>query len=621
MQRIYQRKTVALIGNPNVGKSTIFNQLTGSKQHTGNWTGKTVDIAKSNYIFNDTNFEIVDLPGAYSLFNSSPEEKITEEYLIKEQPDLVIAVCDASGMEKSLNIVLQTLEICPNVILCVNLMDEAQKKGINVDIKGLETILGINVIGINAHSKNDIVLLKEILCKPKIIDKPYKSVEKNLSSHKKVEIMRNLYAKSSLICSDTVRVKNDFYLQKQIKTDKLFTGKFSGWIVMFLLLFIILWITVVGANYPSDILSLFFRNIESFLHTVFAKLNIPRFVEGPLLEGVFRVTGWVVSVMFPPTVIFFSLFSLLEECGYLPRVAFNLDYPMKKCGACGRQCLTMCMGLGCNAVGVTGARIINSKKERLNAIVTNSFMPCNGRFPTIIALVGIFFSFGLHSPLNSFVSAIGILFTIVFGVLNTMMISKFLSSFLLKQDKTSLILELPPFRKPQIIKTLSDSFIKKSLNVLGRAVFVSAPMGAVIWLFANVYIGDTSLLSSVAELIDPISRVFGLDGVIMLSFILSAPANEILLPIIIMSYLAKDGIYDFSSLAELKNILLLNDWTPLTAICVITFSLNHWPCTTTLLTIKKETNSIKWMMLSALIPTVTGLFYCFIINMFGKIIL
>jgi len=322
--------------------------------------------------------------------------------------------------------------------------------------------------------------------------------------------------------------------------------------------------------------------------------------------------------MLPPMAIFFPLFTLLEDLGYLPRIAFNLDRCFKKCSACGKQALTMCMGFGCNAVGVTGARIIDSKRERLIAILTNVFVPCNGRFPTLISLITMFLVAGSAS--SGFLSTLILTGMVILGILATLLVSSILSKTLLKGHPSSFTLELPPYRKPDVFKVIIRSVLDRTLFVLGRAVAVAAPAGLVIWLFANVSVGNATLLSHVSGFLDPFARLLGLDGIILLAFILGFPANEIVVPIMVMAYLSQGTVTDTLSLNEMKELFIANGWTTLTAINTILFSLFHWPCSTTLLTVKKETGSIKWTLASFLIPTLFGIIVCMLTRLISLIL-
>ncbi len=390
---------------------------------------------------------------------------------------------------------------------------------------------------------------------------------------------------------------------------------------MLLLLCVVFWITITGANYPSQALSTFLFFIQDKLTKLFNYFNAPSWVEGILIQGMYRTLAWVVAVMLPPMAIFFPLFTLLEDLGYLPRIAFNLDNFFKKSYACGKQALTMCMGFGCNAAGIVGCRIIDSPRERLIAIITNNFVPCNGRFPALIAIITMFFTGMFISSYSSIISSVLLTCVIIFGVFMTLLISKILSKTILKGIPSSFTLELPPYRKPMIGRIIVHSIFDRTLFVLSRAVIVAAPAGMVIWIMANVNVNNISLLSHCADFLNPFACFIGLDGYILMAFILGFPANEIVLPIIIMSYMSKGSLLEIDDFTILRNLLIENGWTWLTAINVMLFSLMHWPCSTTCLTIKKETQSLKWTVVSFLVPTITGIIICFltttVVHLFG----
>ena len=427
----------------------------------------------------------------------------------------------------------------------------------------------------------------------------------------KDQIVSSLVHIAENICQDVVTYEDASYNQKDRKIDHILTSRWTGYPIMLALLAIIFWLTMTGANYPSQILSDILFYIQDRLTDLFMYFHAPAWLHGVLVLGIYRVLAWVVSVMLPPMAIFFPLFTLLEDVGYLPRIAYNLDKPFKCCCACGKQALTMCMGFGCNAAGVIGCRIIDSPRERLLAIITNNFVPCNGRFPTLIAIITMFFV-GSAGIFSSVLSALFLTGLILLGIIMTFVVTKCLSKTLLKGVPSSFTLELPPYRKPQIGKIIIRSLFDRTLFVLGRAICVAIPAGLIIWLMANITIGDMSLLNHCAQFLDPFAKLLGLDGVILIAFILGLPANEIVVPIIIMAYLAQGTILDMSNLVELKALLVQNGWTWITAISTMLFSLMHWPCSTTLMTIKKETGSWKWSIVSFLVPTLIGLLVCFL---------
>ncbi len=557
----------------------------------------------------------VDLPGTYSVIPHSAEEEVTKDFLFREQPDLVIVVCDATCLERNLLLALQVKSICSHVFLCVNLMDEAAKKGIHIDLQRLEKHLGIPVIGTAARKKNGLKSLKKYLRQASSMtseptDSHPFSKAVNFSEDDTI-LFSELAAELSL---EVISYDDINYQKRDRALDSILTGKYTAYPVMLLLLALIFWLTIVGANYPSTLLSSFFQWGEEKLYSLFLALHAPSWLTDLMLAGIYRVLTWIVSVMLPPMAIFFPLFTLLEDVGYLPRIAYNLDCPLKKCCACGKQALTMTMGFGCNAVGVTGCRIIASPRERLIAILTNSFVPCNGRFPTLITLITLFF-IGSHTDLtDSICAALFLMGFIVFGILMTFAMSKMLSATVLKGLPSFFSLELPPYRRPKIGNVLIRSVLDRTVFVLGRAVTVAIPAGIVIWAMANIPVGSGSLLSFTAGILDPFARLLGLDGVSALAFVLVMAAKEIELPIILMADSARGSFSEIENLSFFKELLIENGWSIRTALCTCLFSLMHWPCATTLLTIKKETGSLKWTLLSFFLPTACGILVCMLVN-------
>ena len=613
--------TIAIAGNPNVGKSTIFNSLTGMHQHTGNWTGKTVENAAGICNYKNKRYLLVDIPGTYSLIADSEEEKIARNYISSGKADVTLVIVDATCLERNLNLVFQIMNLTPKVIVCVNLLDEARKKGISVDIGKLSNLLGIPVVGTIARKKKTLTNLENTL---------YNACEGNLTFFpNKIEVQNDdetflskVFEKAHNISGEVCSIENQNYNERDKRIDRILTSKKFGIPIMILFFCLIFWITIVGANYPSELLSNLFASIEPWLRNIFINISAPAWLISLLFDGIYKTVTWIISVMLPPLAIFFPLFTLLEDLGYLPRIAFNLDKCFKKCCSSGKQALTMCMGFGCNAAGVIGCRIISSKRERLIAILTNSFVPCNGRFPFLITIATIFFSGAIYSGetlKSSLISTFIVFIVICIGIGFTFLVSYVLSKTILKGSTDCTLLELPPYRKPQIGKILVHSLVDRILFVLGRALSVAVPAGIILWILSNIHIADLSLLTYVANFFDPFARLMGLDGYILTAFILGLPANEIVLPIILMCYMQAGSLVDMSNIHSIFEILSNNGWTIVTAINVMLFSLLHFPCATTLLTIKKETKSWKWCFVSFILPTVIGIIMCMIVNLIFNI--
>lgn len=693
LTRTGSEKLVAFAGNPNVGKSTVFNALTGMRQHTGNWSGKTVTNACGSYETEKYRYILADIPGTYSLSARSPEEQIARDFICFGGSDAVVVVCDTSCLERNLSLVMQTALITPNVIVCLNLIDEAERKGIRIDPERLSKALGLPVAAVIARKKRTLSALTEAMdslisgeapeprgmCIPDPIERAAEKVKEAVDDALGKDYINRWLALKLIYCEASLRAKlNEVYgdrlfgnekVRSAVKAardellldgigeeeygnmlsagavlaaeeaaaeataergapysafdraaDKIVTGKFLAFPVMLLMLGMILWITIVGANYPSQLLSAGAFWLEGRLSELFALAKLPDRLADAAVTGVFRVLGWVVSVMLPPMAIFFPLFTILEDAGFLPRIAYNLDRPFCRCDACGKQALTMCMGLGCNAAGVIGCRIIDSPRERLLAILTNCYVPCNGRFPALLSVITMFFIGSAGGLAASAISALCLTATILTGIAATFAATGLLSKTVLRGEPSSFTLELPSYRLPKFGETLVRSVFERTLFVLGRAALVAAPAGLIIWLAANVTVHGSTVLDICSSFLDPVGRLMGLDGVILIAFILGFPANEIVIPITIMAYTAQSGLIELESIEQLKSVFISNGWTPLTAVCFIIFLLMHWPCSTTLLTIKKETGSLKYTALSALLPTVSGFAICVLINLFADLI-
>lgn len=590
--------TVALAGNPNVGKSTVFNALTGLRQHTGNWPGKTVETARGWFSTAARDYALIDLPGTYSLHAHSEEERVARDFLAGGEYDAAVVVCDATCLRRSLQLALQVLELTPNVILCVNLLDEAAHRGIKVDITRIESALGVPVVGSAARSKRTLDALRDAL--DAFAPRPTPMLpppEERLAVRMRAE-------KAAALCADAVRTGRETD-RRDRRLDRVLTGRVTGWTVMAALLALTLWITISGANVLSDALAGVLFPLGERLRMGLTALAAPPWLRSALVDGMYRVLAWVVSVMLPPMAIFFPLFTLLEDLGYLPRVAYALDRPFQRCGACGKQALTMCMGFGCNAAGVTGCRIIDSERERLLAVLTNALVPCNGRFPILIALSTMFFVGTARGWRASLLAALGVTGLVVLGVWMTLVVTRLLSGTILRGQPSSFTLELPPYRRPQLGRVLVRSVLDRTLFVLGRAALVAAPAGLILWALAHA----GGVLPALARLLQPVGGAMGLDGETLLAFALGIPANEIVLPILLMLYSGGGVLPEAGSLAP----LLAHGWTPVTGLCAAVFTLFHWPCATTLLTIRRETGSWRWALLAAALPTAAGIVLCMVI--------
>lgn len=607
------RRTVALAGNPNVGKSTVFNALTGSRQHTGNWSGKTVACAEGR--LRGGGLTLTDLPGTYSLRAHSEEERAAREFLVSGQACAVVLVADAGCLERSLILALQVLEVQKNAILCLNLMDEAAKKGIEIDVDALERELGIPVIPCAARQGKGLHELEAAIRRAAAGENEthptairYPAMDEDLTEEQRDDIATAAAALRAEEIALTCVRQPECACARDDRADDVILSRRLGVPLMLLLLAGVFYITLFGANVPSEWLSTHLLALGTPFAGALAKLGLPPFFVSMLTDGLWRVLATVVSVMLPPMAIFFPLFTLLEDAGYLPRVAFQLDHAFQCARASGKQSLTMCMGFGCNACGVSGCRIIDSPRERLIAILTNSFAPCNGRFPLLIFLCSVFFA---GSAAGGALLLTGV---IAASVGLTLLVSRILSATVLRGEAVSFALELPPYRMPQIGRVIVRSVRDRTLFVLARAAAVAAPAGVLIWILANVQIGNTAILSHITAFLDPAARVFGIDGVILLAFILGFPANELVMPLIVMGYLSSGTIASGVDFASFRALLLANGWTVQTALCTLVLTVAHAPCSTTCLTILRETRSAKWTLAAVLIPAGIGLALCILIH-------
>jgi ferrous iron transport protein B len=717
---------VALAGNPNTGKSTVFNSLTGLRQHTGNWPGKTVARAEGGFSSGDKRYKLVDLPGTYSLLSASLDEEIARNFILFGQPDVTVIVVDATRLERNLNLVLQVLEITDRVVVCLNLMDEARRKGLEIDDRRLARDLGVPVVPTSARYGEGLEALNraitevasgQFVCKPRRVGGQSAVLKRavtrlageisrafpNLPNSQWValrlldgdadiaEAVRNgelgelhdsitalgtseeeetsgaVTAPDRLEDAESIftvasqlrwQVGKDFHqkLMEVIYTeaarladrattrtgekprfdwdrtvDRLVTSRTFGFPLMLLMLTVVFWITIAGANVPSAMLAeLLIDTFHPLLKSGAAAIGLPWWLSGLLIDGMYLATAWVVSVMLPPMAIFFPLFTLLEDFGYLPRVAFNMDRAFKRVGAHGKQALTMAMGWGCNAAAIISTRIIDSPRERLIAIITNNFALCNGRWPTQILIASIFVGALAPAYLGGLISALAVVSVAVLGVFLTFATSWLLSRTVLRGEVSTFNLELPPYRPPRILQTIYTSIIDRTLIVLWRAVVFALPAGAVIWLVSNIHLGGASLAEHTINGLDPFGVLLGLSGLILLAYIIAIPANEIVIPTILMLTVLVTGMegvgggsgvmFELDSNTATAELLAAGGWTLLMAVNLMLFSLVHNPCSTTIYTIWKETRSAKWTAVSALLPVAMGFFLCFLVAQVWRLV-
>ncbi len=584
----------ALAGNPNVGKSTVFNALTGLRQHTGNWPGKTVETKEGQFFHNGHTIRLTDVPGTYSLTAHSPEEEVTRLCLEQGDFDCVIVVCDGSTLSRNLILALQILATGARCVVCLNLMDEARRRGITVDTEKLAELLGCPVVPCTARRKKGLSALCDMVTEPS---------PSTVSPHP-VPPVEDIPALAQRIDAQVTRVDPARLHRREHVLDGIFAGRYTALPVMALLVLLVCWLTLRGAGILSNGLGMLFAWLLPLCRTGLDFLAVPSVVTSFLVDGVLTTLTQVIAVMLPPMAVFFPLFTLLEDLGYLPRVAFCLDRCYRGCGACGKQGLTMLMSLGCHAAGVTGCRIIDSPRERHLALLTCSFVPCNGRLPMVLfCTAGMMLCWG-SALVSDGGQALFLCLVLAFSVAVTLLVCGLLSHTLLRGTPSAFTLELPKYRIPQVGQVLLRSVLDRTVLVLGRAISAAAPAGALLWLLSRIVVGDASLLVWLIRFLEPIGHFFGMDGVILAAFLLSFPAAELFLPLVLSGYgltgLAGDAV----------SLVPLLGWNGVTLLCVLCFTLFHFPCATTLLTIRRETGSLRWTMAAALLPTLVGLLFC-----------
>ena len=605
---------IVLAGNPNVGKSTVFNALTGLHQHTGNWAGKTVDCARGSFTLDDGTVILADTPGVYSLLSNCAEETAAAQMICSPDTEGAVVVCDGCCLERNLSLALQIIELIPRTVVCVNLLDEADKKGIVIDLHRLSELLAVPVVGMSARSGQGIGELKEAvsgLIHSELPDVPADSVlRRAIDNGVSFPEGETYLTRASEITSQVVKQTSPEPFRRDRRLDRIFLHPITGIPAMLLIFALLLWITAVGANYPSDLLHRLFAELGTFLTAHMS--GTPDWLRGALIDGVYNTVTWVISVMLPPMAIFFPLFTLMEDFGLLPRIAFNLDGCFRCSGGCGKQAITMAMGIGCNACGVTGCRMIDSPRERLIAILTNNFVPCNGRFPTLIALTSLFLA-----PVMGSAAALVLPAVILSGFAVSWLTSFVLSRTLLRGVPSAYTLELPPYRVPQVGKVIVRSLLDRTLFVLGRACAAAAPCGLILWILGNIRPGGQPLLKYAADFLSPAGHFIGMDGSILLGFLLGFPANEIVVPVIAMICTGGEALSESTGLSEL---FAAQGWGAGTAVCMMIFTVFHFPCATACLTIFRETRSMKWTALAAVIPTISGILLCAMANCLIKLV-
>ena len=683
-----KRIVVAMAGNPNVGKSAIFNALTGSRQHVGNWPGKTIERAEGIFYHGDWEIHLVDLPGTYSLAAQSPEEVVARDYILSGEPDVVVNVVDATSLERNLNLTLQILELTDRVVVALNLMDEVRRRGWEIDVKALEADLGVPVVptvatedegfpqlaaalvevaegrrqthpvsvdygltveghiqsleadlaSLGIDGRRRWIALRLLEDDPEIVE-AFKAG--NLSScclkkddlsaspealqavlrraarlrestrpDARVEIVRRRYEFADEVFRRTARRLRPVEESPTERLDRIFIHRVWSWPIMLAMLVAVLWITIQGANVPSDMLGTAFGWLADVTRGFLVRLHAPWWVVGPLVDGLIVGTGTVIAVMLPPMIIFFTAFNLLEDIGFIPRVAFNLDRLMQAVGSQGKHTLVAMMSFGCNVTGVLTCRIIENAKDRVVAIVTSPLILCNGRFGAGLALIILFFGKrALVVTLAYLVISVGAM----------LLATWVLNRVFFRREPSGFVMELPPYRKPNWGQVIWRTLAHQVGHTMGRAVMIAAPATLLIWLLGNLPPGAPFERTAVGRLVGvlaPLGRPFGLSGEMLAALLFALPAKEIVVPSLAMTY----GLQ--ATLADSEAVLgyLGHTWTPLVAFSFLTFYMLYLPCLVTVWATWKETRNLKWTLMGSVVPLVTASVITFLVYQGGRLL-